>query len=140
MRGIKENPSLGIAVCHDWASLVMPNGDFRDGFSYSTLKLMVDYYILKLKYTCKYINVRQTDRLASVYWLVLRYKNLKTNNQTVRCRQTLNFRFYFSVLLSEEKHLNFGMFMESRTHRVSCKVSKAQNFAKDLNQIFFMIP
>ena len=87
-----------------------PNADLLDGFSYPTLKLMVDYYLLKLKYTCKYINVRQTDRLASVNRLAMRRKSLKTNNQTVPCGQTPYFRFYFIVLLSEIKHSNFDLF------------------------------
>ena len=51
----------------------------------------------------------------------------------------LIFRFYFIVLLSEEKHSNFGMLMESQTHQVSCKVSEVVNFAKDLTQLFLMI-
>ena len=42
----RENPSLGITICHDSASLVMPNGDPRDGFFYPTLKLMIDSYSL----------------------------------------------------------------------------------------------
>ena len=39
-----ENPSLAITVCHHSASLVMPNGDPRDGFFYPTLTLMMDSY------------------------------------------------------------------------------------------------
>ena len=30
----QKNPSLRITVCHHSASLVMPNGDLRDGFFY----------------------------------------------------------------------------------------------------------
>ena len=36
--------SLGITVCHHSASLVMPNGDPRDGLFYPTLTLMIDSY------------------------------------------------------------------------------------------------
>ena len=44
---IEKNPSLGITVCHHSASLVMPNGDPRDGFFYPTLTLMIDSYNLR---------------------------------------------------------------------------------------------
>ena len=37
-----ENPSLGITVCHHSASLVMPNGDPRDGLFY----ILIDSYII----------------------------------------------------------------------------------------------
>ena len=33
----QKNPSLGITVCQHSASLVMPNGDPREGFCYPTL-------------------------------------------------------------------------------------------------------
>ena len=39
-----KNPSLGITVCHHSASLVMPNGDPRDGFFYPTRTFMIDSY------------------------------------------------------------------------------------------------
>ena len=39
---MRENPSLVITVCHHSASLVMPNGDPRDGYFYPILKLMMD--------------------------------------------------------------------------------------------------
>ena len=42
-----KNPSLGLSVCHHSASLMIPNGDPRDGFTYPTLTLMVDYYIIR---------------------------------------------------------------------------------------------
>ena len=42
----KKNPSLGITVCHHSASLVMPNGDPRDGCFYPTLTLMMDSFIV----------------------------------------------------------------------------------------------
>ena len=38
---VKIRP-FGITVCHHLASLVMPNGDPRDGFFYPTLTLMID--------------------------------------------------------------------------------------------------
>ena len=38
----RKNPSLEITVCRHSASLVMPNGDPRDGFFYSNLILMID--------------------------------------------------------------------------------------------------
>ena len=38
------NLSLGITICHHSASLMMPNGDPRDGFFYLTLILMIDFY------------------------------------------------------------------------------------------------
>ena len=41
---IFENPSLGISVCHHSASLLMPNGDPRDGFFYPTNTLMIYTY------------------------------------------------------------------------------------------------
>ena len=37
----QKNPSLEITVCHHSASLVMPKGDPRDGFS-TTLTLMIE--------------------------------------------------------------------------------------------------
>ena len=43
---IENKTSLGITVCHHSASLVMPNGDARDGFLYPTLTLMIYSYIL----------------------------------------------------------------------------------------------
>ena len=42
----KKNLSLVITVCHHSASLVMPNGDPRDGFLYPTFTLMMDSYNL----------------------------------------------------------------------------------------------
>ena len=38
---IAQNASLWITVCHHSTSLVMPNGDPRDGFFYPTLTLMI---------------------------------------------------------------------------------------------------
>ena len=43
--------SLGITVCHHSASLMMPNGDPREGFFYPTLTLMIDSYILYVWYS-----------------------------------------------------------------------------------------
>ena len=40
--------SLGITVCHHSASLVLPNGDPRDGFFYPTLTLMIDSKSIRL--------------------------------------------------------------------------------------------
>ena len=42
-----KNPSLRLSVCHHLASLMIPNSDPRDGFTYPTLTLMVDYYIIR---------------------------------------------------------------------------------------------
>ena len=47
-----ENLSLGITVCHHSASLMMPNGDPRDRFFYSTLTLMIYSYILRIAAMC----------------------------------------------------------------------------------------
>ena len=46
---MKNNPSLGITVCHYSASLVMPKGIPQDGFFYPTLTFMMDSYITYLK-------------------------------------------------------------------------------------------
>ena len=46
VRAGKENPSLGITICHHSASLEVPNGDPRDGFFYPTLRLTIDSYII----------------------------------------------------------------------------------------------
>ena len=42
----KKNPSLGITVCHQSASLVMPKGNPLDRFFFPTLTLMIDSYVL----------------------------------------------------------------------------------------------
>ena len=42
----KKNPSFGITVCPHSRSLMMPNGNPRDGFFYPTLTLMIDSYNL----------------------------------------------------------------------------------------------
>ena len=39
-----KNMYLVITVCHHSASLVMPNGDPRDRFFYTTLTIMIDSY------------------------------------------------------------------------------------------------
>ena len=44
--GSKKNLSLGITVCHHSASLVMQNGDPRDGFFYPTLTFIIDSHKL----------------------------------------------------------------------------------------------
>ena len=43
-----NNQSLVVTACHHSASLVMPNGDPRDGFFDPTLTLMMDSYILSV--------------------------------------------------------------------------------------------
>ena len=48
-----ENLSLTINVCHHSASLVMPIGDPRNGFFYPTLTLIMDSFIVTLKYQPK---------------------------------------------------------------------------------------
>ena len=40
----KKNPSHAITVCHHSASLVIPIGDPRGGFSYPILTLLMDSY------------------------------------------------------------------------------------------------
>ena len=47
-----KNLSLRITICHHSASLVMPNGDPRDIFFYSTITLMIDSYILPVMPSC----------------------------------------------------------------------------------------
>ena len=47
------NPSLKITVCHHSASLVMSNGDPRDGFFYPTLTLMIYSYIVVAHNVCR---------------------------------------------------------------------------------------
>ena len=43
-------------VCHHSASLVMSNGDPRDGLFYPTLTLMIDSYIINTFYYVIYYN------------------------------------------------------------------------------------
>ena len=44
-----EKPVPHFTVCHHSASLVMPNGDPRDGIFFPNLKLMMDYIIVQVK-------------------------------------------------------------------------------------------
>ena len=61
-----ENPSLGITVCIHAASLVITNGDPRDGFFYPTLTLMIDSYIITLFSRTRCKNIDNKNVLFSV--------------------------------------------------------------------------
>ena len=68
----QKNPSLGITICHHSASLVMPNGDPRDGFFYPTLTLMIDFYVIVCKH-CSEINAKIQSWLDEVGTLIHHY-------------------------------------------------------------------
>ena len=54
VRGRQTNPSLGITVWHQSASLVMPDSNPRDAFFYLSLKPMIDSYNTFLFDSAKY--------------------------------------------------------------------------------------
>ena len=63
-----KNPSLGITVCHQSASLVMPNCDPQDGFFYPTLTLMIDSYSLSVSLSCQYQQINMyVTRIFNVF-------------------------------------------------------------------------
>ena len=66
-----ENPSLRITVCHYLASLVMPNGDPRDGFFYPTLTLMTDSYMIYQPVKCNVMQLKwkNTKNIVAEYTL-----------------------------------------------------------------------
>ena len=51
------DPSLGITVCHQSASLVMSNGDPWDVFFYPTLALMMHFLIFQSIFDLAYENL-----------------------------------------------------------------------------------
>ena len=69
MRVGYKNPSLRITICHYSASLVMPNGNPRDGYFYPTLSLMIHSYSLYID--SEQLSVQKADALLHLCVLIL---------------------------------------------------------------------